>query len=55
MSTAHQTKSHQQKTLTNFTYDLDRMKKAVQAPSHKMPDNLGFEEFIQWVNQKAKK
>jgi len=34
---------------TSFNFDLDRMKKAVNAKSHTMPDTInGFDEFTAW-------
>jgi hypothetical protein len=33
----------------NFNFDLDRMKEAIESPSHTMPSNLSFEEFQEWI------
>jgi len=34
-----------------FTFDLERMRKAVDAPSHIIPDTINtFEEFDAWLN-----
>lgn len=39
-------------TDTSFNFDLDRMKKAVEAKSHTMPDTINsFDEFTAWMNQ----
>jgi hypothetical protein len=35
-----------------INFDLDRMKKAVEAESHTMPDTINsFDEFTAWMNQ----
>ena len=37
---------------SNFNFDLDRMKKTVNAKSFKMPESINsFEEFDAWMNQ----
>lgn len=37
---------------TSFNFDLDRMKKAVDAKSHVVPNTLNnLDEFETWVNQ----
>jgi hypothetical protein len=33
-----------------FTFDLERMKKAVEAPSVRVPKLDTFEEFIEWFD-----
>lgn len=35
----------------SFNFDLDKMKKALESPSYKLPENLSFEEFDQWIHQ----
>ena len=37
----------------SFNFDLDKMKKALESPSYKLPENLSFEEFDQWIHQIA--
>lgn len=34
-----------------FNYDLERMKEALEAPSYKLPPNLSFEEFMEWMKK----
>lgn len=36
-----------------FNFDMDRMKKALTAPSHTMPSNLTFKEFQEWMKSKS--
>ncbi len=38
-----------------FNFDLERMEKAVSAPTHKVPLNLSTEEFIEWMKSKKTK
>jgi hypothetical protein len=38
-----------------FNFDLDKMKKALAAPSHAMPSNLSFKEFQEWMKSKSTK
>lgn len=38
-----------------FNFDLERMKKAVEAPTHRMPNNLTFNEFQKWMKKKTAK
>jgi len=38
-----------------FNFDLDRMKNAVESPSHRAPTNLSTEEFIEWMKSKQTK
>jgi hypothetical protein len=33
-----------------FNFDLERMKKALAAPSHTMPSNLTFKDFQEWMH-----
>lgn len=36
----------------SFNFDLDKMKKAVEAKSHTMPDSItSFDDFSAWINQ----
>jgi len=32
-----------------FNFDLERMQKAISAPTYRMPDNLSFKEFQEWM------
>lgn len=38
-----------------FNFDLERMKQAVEAPVYRLPDNLSFKAFQEWMTQKEKK
>lgn len=38
-----------------FNYDLERMQQALKAETHKLPDNLDFKDFQQWMKQNEKK
>jgi len=40
---------------TSFTFDLEKMKKAVNAPVHIPPRNLTREELRAWMISKATK
>lgn len=35
--------------MEKFNFDLKRMQQAVEAPAHKMPDNLSFDKFKEWI------
>ena len=36
-----------------FNFDLERMQKAISAPTYRMPDNLSFKEFQEWMENNA--
>ena len=43
------TNNSHDKKIAQFNFDLDKMKKAVSAQSHVMPDNLTDEEYLEWI------
>jgi hypothetical protein len=55
METTHLAPKDTRSQQPSSGFDLDRMKKAVESPGHKMPDNLDFEGFDKWMSQLAKK
>lgn len=38
-----------------FNFDLKRMRQAVEAPVYRLPDNLSFKGFQEWMKQKETK
>jgi len=39
-----------EKTEAKFSFDLKQMKKAIEAPSEKMPKFQNFEDFDKWID-----
>jgi Asp-tRNA(Asn)/Glu-tRNA(Gln) amidotransferase C subunit len=37
-----------------FNFDLDKLQTALASPTHKMPNEIEFEGFVEWMNQIAK-
>ena len=35
--------------MDNFNFDLKRMQNAIESPIHRLPDNLSFKEFQEWM------
>lgn len=35
--------------MNNFNFDLDYMRLAIDSPGHRLPDNLSFTQFTQWI------
>jgi len=50
--TRHIKNNHSLLEVVPFNFDLERMKKAVEAPMHRVPTNLSTKEFIEWMKRK---
>jgi len=38
-----------------FNFDLERMKQAIEAPTRRVPNNLDFKGFEEWMKSRKKK
>lgn len=36
--------------LFNFNFDLVKLQQAIEAPAYRVPDNLSFKAFQEWMN-----